>query len=454
MIKIINDQLSAKKILILGFGKEGRSTYNFLRKIFPNKTLAISDKFGEHLCINEDNNLDIYSGDDYLSICGNYDVVIKSPGISLNHNIYPFDKTKITSQTDLFLKMFSCQTIGITGTKGKSTTTSLIFHTLKNADDNVILVGNIGIPPFDMIDKINSTTRIVFEMSSHQLEYVSASPAISILLNIYEEHLDHYDSYRDYQIAKFNIARYQKKENYFIYNLDNDLVNGLVKEFGVNANSYGFSAYYKPQRGTYVNDYRIMFVNKGEEIPVFSLREPIALKGLHNFKNMMAAVNVFKILGISHEIIRESFCSFKGLPHRLEYVGEYNGISYFNDSIATIPQATIAALKALNNVQTLILGGFDRGIDYSVLTDFLLNNAPPTLIFMGEAGARIHKGLMDAGFTRSEMIFADSMEDVAAISKSKTPKGGICLLSPAAASYDRFKNFEERGDLFKFHVSK
>lgn len=450
----ISTLLDDKKILILGFGKEGRSTYNFLRKIFPDKILAVADKFSEHLGLEEDKKVEIFSGENYLNVCGDYDVVIKSPGISLNHNNYPFDKSKVTSQTDIFLKLFSQQTIGITGTKGKSTTTSLIYHTLKIADNNVVLVGNIGIPPFDMIDKINDKTRIVFEMSSHQLEYVSVSPAISILLNIFEEHLDHYASYRDYQIAKFNIARFQKEGDSFIYNMDNDLVSGLVKEFDLKGNIYGFSAYCKPQQGTYINDSVIMFVTKDEEIPVFSILEPIALKGLHNIKNMMAAVNVFKMLGISNDIIRKSFCSFKGLPHRLEYVGEYNGVKYFNDSISTIPQATIAALKALNNVQTLILGGFDRGIDYSVLTDFLLNNAPATLIFMGEAGIKIQKGLKDAGFTGSEMIFADNMEEVVEISKAKTPKGSICLLSPAAASYDRFKNFEERGELFKFYVSK
>ncbi len=448
----INDLLLDKKILILGFGKEGKSTYNLLRKIFPEKELAISDLNSDHIKDIDDPFLKKFSGADYLNCCGDFDLVIKTPGISLNHDNYPFDKSKISSQTDLFLKLFASQTIGITGTKGKSTTTSLIYHTLLKADENVVLVGNIGIPPFEIIEKIDDKTKIVFEMSSHQLEYVSSSPRISILLNIFEEHLDHYSSYRDYQLAKFNIAKFQKNDDFFIYNMDNALINGLIEEIGIKSQSFAFSAYVKPKRGTYVNDYRIMFADNGAEAPVFNLKHEISLKGLHNIKNMMAAANVFKILGLSNEIIKESFCSFKGLPHRLEYIGEFDGVKYFNDSIATIPQATIAALKALHNVQTLILGGFDRGIDYSILIDYLLDRSPATLIFMGDAGKRIHKGLEAKSFKAAKMFFADEMQEVVKIAKSNTQIGSVCLLSPAAASYDRFKNFEERGEIFKHEV--
>lgn len=454
MKQLINELFLDKKILILGFGREGKSTYTFLRKFFPDKQLAVSDLREENISGVEDPLLTKHCGENYLSCCGDYDLVIKSPGISLNHGNYPFDKQKLSSQTDIFLKLFASQTIGITGTKGKSTTTSLIYHTLLHAGIDVVLVGNIGIPPFELFDKITPDTKIVFEMSSHQLEYVSTSPGISILLNIYEEHLDHYDSYRDYQLAKFNITRFQNPNDHFIYNVDNALINGLIDEFGVNAVKYGFSAYCKPPHGTYVNDYRIMFVDNGIEEPVFSIKEEIALKGLHNVKNMMAAINVFKILGISHEQIRESFLSFKGLPHRLEYVGEFDGIKYFNDSIATIPQATIAALKALHNVQTLILGGFDRGIDYSVLNEYLMDHSPANLIFMGDAGNRIYSGLHEKSFDSAQVFFSNDMEEVVNIAKSNTPKDAVCLLSPAAASYDCFKNFEERGEVFKNYVTK
>jgi len=200
----LREYLGDKKILILGFGKEGQSTYSLLRKLFPEKTLCIADRNGnlkENEIIKADSaRVCLHLGDVYLDNISDYDLIIKSPGISLK-NFSDCDFSKFTSHTELFIRLFRKHIIGITGTKGKSTTASLIHHIISAYTKNCVLVGNIGVPPFDMLDSINRDTIIVYELSSHQLEQVQVSPHISVLLNLYEEHLDHYQSFENYQQA-------------------------------------------------------------------------------------------------------------------------------------------------------------------------------------------------------------------------------------------------------------
>jgi UDP-N-acetylmuramoylalanine--D-glutamate ligase len=179
------------------------------------------------------------------------------------------------------------------------------------------------------------------------------------------------------------------------------------------------------------------------------LKNEIYLMGEHNKRNILAAVCASKILNVPNDIIKKGVSTFKGLEHRLEYVGEYKGVHYYNDSIATIPEATIEALKALKNVNTLILGGFDRGIDYNILAEFIAPSHINNLIFLGDAGNRIMEGLKQYNVKGKFQVFVKNMDEAVKIAKEKTPKAGICLLSPAAASYDMFKNFEERGRVYK-----
>ena len=178
-------------------------------------------------------------------------------------------------------------------------------------------------------------------------------------------------------------------------------------------------------------------------------KSEIYLKGEHNKRNILAAICASKILNVPDEIIKEGVTTFKGLEHRLEYVGEFSGIHYYNDSIATIPEATIEAVKALKNVNTIILGGFDRGIDYNILAEFIAASCIDNLIFLGDAGNRIMESLKQYKVKGKFQVFVKDMEEAVKIAKEKTLKAGICLLSPAAASYDMFKNFEERGRVYK-----
>ena len=234
MIADLINYFQNKKILILGFGREGQSTYKLIRKYIKEQTLYIADRkenFEKNYeFLSQDKNIKCISGEGYLEDLEEYDVIIKSPGISF----VGLDTSKfynnIKSQLELLLEFFDMFTIGITGTKGKSTTSSLIYKVLKEQNVKSMLLGNIGVPVFDYIDTIPDDTTLILEMSSHQLEYMKLSPNISILLNIYPEHLDHYESFEKYAEAKCNIFKYQKKSDYFIYNSDDETINKFLKK--------------------------------------------------------------------------------------------------------------------------------------------------------------------------------------------------------------------------------
>ncbi len=449
MFEQIKNKLSDKKILILGFGKEGRSTFRFLKRYFPENEVAIADSNPELLLtVDEEikNKIALHSGKSYLNCIGDYDVVIKSPGIPMSLIDDKVSAEKITSQTDLFLTLFRDKIIGITGTKGKSTTSSLIFHILSKKFRNTLLVGNIGTPPFDVIDKITDSQVIVFEMSSHQLENVAVSPHIAVLLNLFEEHLDHYRGITEYHTAKLNIGLYQNSKDYFVYNADDKAIQNFLLNESYSGRRIPFSLNRKILNGVYIKSGKIIVNDKKTIEFDFSGRQNLI--GNHNLQNIMAAVATVKIFGVDDNTIQEAVLSFKGLPHRLEYLGEFKGVHFYNDSIATIPEATIEAVKTLKNVDTLILGGKDRGIDYDILVDFLANSGLRNIVFMGNAGRRIYSGIEHKRI-EANLFLIDEFSEITDIVRENTLPRKICLLSPAASSYDEFNSFAERGEAFK-----
>ena len=365
-----------------------------------------------------------------------YDIVIKTPGISLLN--FDTKGVEITSQTDLFLSQFQAQTIGITGTKGKSTTTSLIYHLLKSSGHDAILTGNIGIPCFNVMEDIKPESIVVYELSAHQLEYVHNSPRVGVLLNIFEEHLDHFGTMSRYAAAKLNIMRYMGEDD-----------TAVIHE-------------------TLMEDAWRLFVNN----IVFSLfdtddlidRTALPLIGEHNLLNVKAALLACYAYGVDIRELIPHLYTFKPLEHRLEPVGIFDGITFVNDSISTIPQAAISACQALGRVDFLLLGGFDRGIDYQPLADYLKEHLVPHLLFTGKAGERMMQLIAKApepveGPTRKvevpelvegpTLFYYSTMEEAFAYLSVHAQPGDVCLLSPAASSYDQYKNFEERGRKFK-----
>lgn len=440
MIKDLIDYLSDKNINILGFGREGQSTYKLIRKYLPNKIITISDlkeNFQDNFdFLQNDKNLNLISGEKYLDNLERFDIIIKSPGISFAKIDITQFKDKISSQMELFLQFFDNYTIGITGTKGKSTTSSLIYTILRDQNKDVLLLGNIGKPIFDYINEISNTTILVLEMSAHQLEFMKYSPNISILLNLFEEHLDHYKSYEDYIAAKCNIYKYQHENDYFLYSLDNETLKKHVKN--PKAKTYTISINEKAD--IYLQNDDVIFNNK----KIYDRNQKRNLVGDYNLSNIMFTLVVSEILKLDLNKSINSINNFKTLKHRLEFVGNFDGINYYDNSIATVPMATIEAIKALKNVDTLIIGGMDRGIDYTDFIKYLDSSDISNIVCMPKTGHDIAKKLKN-----KKTFIVNTLEEAVDISKKVTGKNMSCLLSPAAASYGFFKNFEEKGDLFQ-----
>lgn len=452
MEELIRNKLSGKNVILVGFGREGQSSFRQIRKVLPGFPLTIADideSVRENPLLINDRNVELRLGAGYLEKLSSFDLIIKTPGIWLKDIGFSIPREKITSQTDLFLRQYSRQVIGITGTKGKSTTATLLHYILKLADKDSILIGNIGRPAFNYIEDINPSTFLVFELSSHQLEYITVAPHISVLLNIYQEHLDAYHTYHDYQLAKFNITRFQYSNDYFIYHSNDENILHLIRDYDLDRHYLPFSYENEKTDGCFVKEDYIYFSRKGEKEMILDLRKKIKLKGDHNIRNIMAVINVCKLIGIGNEIIQEGIAGFNGLEHRMEYAGYYQGIHFYNDSIATIPEACMEAVKALENVDTLILGGFDRGIDYSGLATYLSNSVVRNFILLGDAGKRIGEILEQIKSPEQKLFMISRFDHFLDIALDVTRPGSVCLLSPAAASYDEFMNFEMRGKRFK-----
>jgi UDP-N-acetylmuramoylalanine--D-glutamate ligase len=424
-----------KKILILGFGREGKDALLFLRKLFPSKKIGIADQ--NENCKNlkiQDKNIIWHLGKDYLRAISKYDLIIKSPGIPIHlpEVEKAYKEKKITSATEIFFKFFPGKIIGITGTKGKSTTTYLIYKILKAKLNSVYLVGNIGRPPLKVLLSAKKNSIAVFELSSHQLYNLCYSPHIAVFLNFYPEHLDYYKDVEEYLNAKANITLWQTSEDFLIYNPRNKEVK------------------------------KVALISKAQKIPLYFPEKIVKECGIQKTKfagnfyslNMAAAIKVGEILKIEKKVMKKVIENFKPLYHRLEFVGEFKGIKFYNDSLSTIPETTIFAIRTFKDeIGSLILGGFDRGVSYTKLAKEILKRKIPLLIFFPESGDRIWREILKFSKNKLPKAFlVQSMKDAVKIAFSFTKKGKICLLSPASPSFGLFRNYKERGNLFKKYV--
>ena len=315
MVKDLIEYFKDKKILILGFGREGYSTYKLIRRHLKEQKLYIADRrdinINDYEGLNEDKNVEIITGERYLYNLISYDIIMKTPGLSFVGIDTSKFINKVKSQLELILEFMNVKTIGVTGTKGKSTTSSLIYKVLKDQKIDSLFLGNIGVPAFDHIEEIKKNTIVVFEMSSHQLEYMKCSPNISLLLNIYEEHLDHYESFTKYAEAKCNIYKHQGPDDYFIYNIDNENIKKFVKK--TKSNAYKVSL--KNKKGSNVNLQDGYVCIDGER--VYSVDSPRKLLGDYNLNNIMFVLTVAKILKLNMKKAINSISEFETLPHRL-----------------------------------------------------------------------------------------------------------------------------------------
>lgn len=425
MFKQLIEFIDSHKVLILGFGREGRSTYDIIRRHLPEKEIGIADI--REININ-DPKVTVHSGPNYLDSMKDYQVVIKTPGVSFNDFIIPKDII-ITCQTDLFLHFSDCLCVGVTGTKGKTTVSTLIYNMLKQSGKSVCLIGNIGVPVLDTLEDGEPEIAII-EMSSHQLEFTTASPHIAVMTSIYPEHLEHHNGFTGYVTSKLNIVRHQAKDDYFVCNANQS-----------------YDSYYNFS-GTPSTVIKVSTSISGFERIYEAIEQNDYLVGTHNLLNTFIAATVARCLGVSDKDISDAVVNFKPIEHRLEYAGTFGGIKFYNDSIATIPQATTAGIEALGDVDTLIFGGQPVGVDLDDFENYLFRCPIPNLVGLPDTGRQICSNLANRG-CRKNLILAEDME--AAVEKAflVTEPGKTCLMSPAASSYNVYKDFEHKGKHFK-----
>lgn len=452
------DIFADKRIAILGFGLEGRSTYEAVRNVLPDVHIHICDSNSRLSHPGKrkfrDERINWYLGKNYLSGLSEADIIMKSPGIPFME-LNGIADERIKTQTSLFLELFRKQTIGITGTKGKSTTAALLHYMLKKSGKHALLAGNIGVPCFELLKDINQKSIIVFEMSSHQLEKLHISPHIAVLLNIFPEHLDHYRSFNAYREAKFNIAKWQQHGDYFLCNFNNRYVAEQLPQTTLRSELIGLGSFSNDGCGVIIDGDDMVFAVGGSEMRFQGVCKERLLPGEHNLFNIAAAIGCSALAGLPEKPVIEAISDFSGLSHRLEYIGTYDNVSYYNDSIATVPEATIEAIKSVPGVFTLILGGYDRQVDYTSLMSYLSVSSVQLFLFTGDAGRRMFDiSVKYDGFSEKTCLLVNSLEEAVQKACRATPGGRTVLLSPAASSYDAFKNFKERGDRFKMIVKK
>ncbi|MCX6732650.1 MAG: UDP-N-acetylmuramoyl-L-alanine--D-glutamate ligase [Candidatus Roizmanbacteria bacterium] len=402
----IKELQTYNKILILGYGKEGQSVERFLKRFVPAAEILTADK-------KDDEN--------YLLKQKDADLVVRSPGIKIEKVF-----KKWTTATNIFFGNFPGTLVGVTGTKGKSTTTALIAAMIRQKKKDVRLVGNIGYPMLDELETANTDTIAIVELSSYQLADLYFSPHITLVVNWYPEHSDFHGSFEAYKKAKQNSIYFQTEKDYFIY-------DSHEKEVA------GWTHLTKAQKISYTDEFPF---DEGK----------IPLLGAHNKRNIQGALTVAKLFDVTNEEAQAAVYSFVPLPHRLQNVGTFKEITFYDDAISTTPESTIAALNSLKRVETLLLGGQDRGYDFSILAEVLQEKQIKSLVLFPETGFRIKQALLKLSDYYPEILETSDMKEAVAFAYKNCTQGSLCLLSTASPSYSLWKNFEEKGDLFQRYV--
>jgi len=449
-----NSELLGNSFLIVGFGREGQSVLTYLQNRYPNARIGIADQSlaREHLEVPP--GVERFSGANYLASAHTFDTIIRSPGVNMRA-IIPFLKgdSHLTSATNIFFAECPGRIVGITGTKGKSTTSSLIASILNELFPDVRLVGNIGTPMLNHLAGATTDTVFVIELSSYQLEDLRRSPHVAILLNIVPEHLDYHGGFEAYSTAKANIARHQEAPDVLITNERNELLKNLTHGFA--GARYYFSEQQSDSAITRVEGDSIFITKDGESAPLLRTDE-LPVIGPGNLQNALAAITCAVALGGSITQIRKGLQRFKPLEHRLEFVATRHDISFYNDSLATIPEALAHALLALGDkVETIIAGGFDRGVDMGPVGPALAASNVRNLILFPTTGEKIWEAAQRAAPQRDyRRVDVQSMTDAVQAAYDLTSAGKICVMSPASSSFSVFKDYRDRGEQFREAVKR
>lgn len=425
-------------IALVGFGIENQATLEYLSA--KGNNITIHD-INQELDI--PNHTNTVLGPDYLDNLDRYDLIVRTSGMHpqeiLDKN--PQIKDKLTSAINIFFENCTTPIIGITGTKGKGTTSTLVHKILQASGKKSILVGNIGIPALSMVEQANSVDYVVMELSSFQLYDLKYSPKIATCLMVVPEHLNWHGDFDDYIQAKSNLFLGQQPDDTAVYNIDNEFSRKIASVSQAN-NKLSYGA--KEQKSTvYIRGDDIVFENQ-----VICQASEVKLLGRHNLENICAAIAVTWPIINNKQAIRSVVSSFSGLPYRLEFVREVNNVKYYNDSFSTTPETAIAAIKAFATPKIVILGGSYKGVEFDKLAEEVIKNNVKHVLAIGETGPNIANLLQKRGFNDISLDGLDTMELIVAKAQSLSSSGDIVLLSTGCASFDMFKDYKDRGDLF------
>jgi UDP-N-acetylmuramoylalanine--D-glutamate ligase len=426
------------RIVIAGYGQEGEASLKYFREKYPNAEFIIYDQkdiiAGGYL---PRKNLEFKLSDDI------FDEEIKADIVVRTNSLRP-DKIKtlgeITTGTNEFFKNCPAQIIGVTGTKGKGTTASFIKSILDAAGYKTWLLGNIGVPALSALKQIKKDDIVIYELSSFQLWDIKYSPHIAVILGIEPDHLDVHRNYQEYLEAKSNIVKYQNEGDVVIYKSSNQESTNISR-FSASSQkvSYGENADFRVESGYF-------WCKNTKTCP----SNTVIIPGQHNLENACAAIAACWGYTQNSEIITKGLGDFKGLPHHIEKVREVNGVTYYDDSFSSAPSAAIVAIKAMTRPTVLILGGYDRDIDFSNLVQTISElQTIKKIILIGQTREKIKELLMEAAYEDFEVYDTQNFSEVVLRARDIATPGDNVLLSPGCASFDMFKNFYERGDKFK-----
>lgn len=444
------DTYQHKKILVLGLAKSGVTAAALLHKLGAFVTVNDFKPLSENMEAQGllEQGITVICGSHPVELMEEgFELVVKNPGIPYSNPMVrrAFEKNiPVITEVELAYQISEASFIGITGTNGKTTTTTLIYDMLNEGAKHPLIAGNIGTVASGVAQEATEENTIVIELSSFQLMGIDQfKPKIAVLTNLYEAHLDYHGTKAEYHGAKASITKNQDGHDYFVYNADQAEVAAIAEQS--KAVLVPFSAVKDLGRGAYVREGWLMF---GDEKII--LREEVALPGAHNLENILSAIASAKLSGVSNEAIRKVLTTFTGVRHRLQFVTEKDGRKIYNDSKATNILATTKALDAFDAPVILLAGGLDRGNDFDELIPAL--KKVKALVTFGQTAAKIEEAGAEAGI--KTIIRADNVEGAVPEAYKLSEAGDVILLSPACASWDQYKTFEVRGDMFIEAVHK
>ncbi len=444
-----------KKVAILGYGIEGAAMLHFLSKkgaIISIHDRRKKDELDQKLySLIDESGATFLSGEKYLQDIESYDVIVRSPGVRVLQRELAEAAKKgviITSQTKLFFDLCPGEIIGVTGTKGKGTTSTLIYEMLKKAGKDVYLGGNIGVPPITFLEKMKADSWAVVELSSFQLQDLHKSPHIAVMLMVTSEHLDYHATHEEYVDSKRNLLRFQTAEDFAVLNRDYPVT--IESDIFTDGAVYRVSRERDTDNGCFVSGNQVI-VRKDNNDDVIIKTSDIRLPGKHNWENVCAAVMAVKLAGVGDKHIVSVLKEFRGLDHHLELVREVNGVSYYDDSFSTTPETAVAAIESFEAPKILILGGSSKKSDFTQLGKLLREDETiKAIIGIGEEWERIKEQIGVSAVSKFFVIEgAEDMRTIVKAASKIAKKGNVVLLSPGCASFGMFKNYKERGKLFK-----